>query len=586
MSKWVRWPGLLAFLVVVLLVVGVWLLVVDSVIKRTIKTAGTKLVGAMVDLEAVDLSLFPLGLTLTGLQVTNPDAPMTNAVQVDRIAFLMDGPNLLRRKLIIEEMAVEGVRLNTLRRTSGAVAPQETAPSAPGKASGTQFTLPSFTVPDVREILARETLPSLKSIQSLRADIQDQKERWQKQLAELPGKAKLEDYKQRLEAAKSAGRGGLGGIVGGAGELMAIQKDIRSDLDRIMTAKRNFEDTQASLRKRVDEAARAPQEELRRLTDKYSLSPQALTNLGGNLLGGAIAEWTARSLRWYEKLKPFLERKAERRNEVEVVKPLRGKGVDVRFKERAPLPDFLIRTAHVGLETQAGAVTGRLRQITPDQDILGVPLTFGFAGEKLKGLRSVKLDGELNHVDRSKPRDVAHLSTSGYRIKDLSLSENEDWPLALKEALGDLELRTELRGEALDATLTAALQSVQMTTGVKGDAGPVAKALAAALPSVRGLHLEARVAGTLKEYDVHLSTDLDRVLKDAVGKQLQEQMARVEGELKAAIAEQVAKPLADLRASLGGLDGIGAELAARLNQASGLTKETKGGGLGGLKLPF
>ncbi|MGH7208098.1 MAG: TIGR03545 family protein [Nitrospiraceae bacterium] len=586
MSKWVRWPGLIAFLVVVLLVVCVWLLVVDSVIKRTIKTAGTKLVGAMVDLEAADLSLFPLGLTLTGLQVTNPDAPMTNAVQVDRIAFLMDGPNLLRRKLIIEEMAVEGVRLNTPRRTSGAVAPQETPPSVPRKASGPRFTLPSFTVPDVREILAKEALPSLKSIESLRADIQDQKEQWQKLLAELPDKAKLEDYKRRLEAAKSAGRGGLGGIVGGAGELMAIQKDLRSDVDRIMTAKRNFEDTQASLRKRVDEAARAPQEELRRLKDKYSLSPQALTNLGGTLLGGTIAERTARSLRWYQKLKPFLERKPERRNEVEVVKPLRGKGVDVRFKEHAPLPDFLIRTAHVGVETQAGAVTGRVRHITPDQDILGVPLTFDFAGEKLKGLSSVKLDGELNHVDRSKPRDMAHLSASGYRITDMSLSENADWPLVLKEGLGDLNLRTELRGEALDAKLTAALQSVQMTAGTKGDAGPVAKALAAALPGVRGLHLEARVAGTLDEYDVRLSTDLDRVLKDAAGKQLQEQMARVEGELKAAIAEQVATPLADLKASLGGLDGIGAELAARLNQASGLTKATKDGGLGGLKLPF
>jgi len=47
-------------------------------------------------------------------------------------------------------------------------------------------------------------------------------------------------------------------------------------------------------------------------------------------------------------------------------------------------------------------------------------------------------------------------------------------------------------------------------------------------------------------------------------------LAELDRVLKAAIAEQVAKPLADLRASLGELDGIGAELAARLNQASAL----------------
>ena len=55
---------------------------------------------------------------------------------------------------------------------------------------------------------------------------------------------------------------------------------------------------------------------------------------------------------------------------------------------------------------------------------------------------------------------------------------------------------------------------------------------------------------------------------------------------KAAIAEQVAKPLADLRASLGELDGIGAELAARLNQASALGASGKKTGPGGFKLPF
>ncbi|MBW1675831.1 MAG: hypothetical protein JRJ79_04345 [Deltaproteobacteria bacterium] len=83
--KWVRWQGLIAFVVVVIVVMGVWFFVVDSAIEAVIEKTGTHVVGAKVELEDADLSISPLGLSLTGLQVTNPDEPMSNAVQVDRM---------------------------------------------------------------------------------------------------------------------------------------------------------------------------------------------------------------------------------------------------------------------------------------------------------------------------------------------------------------------------------------------------------------------------------------------------------------------------------------------------------------------
>ncbi len=93
----------------------------DGWVKGVIEGAGTRAVGAKVELDAADLSLFPVGLSLTRLQVTNPKTPMTNAVEVAKVRMGLDGLNLLRRKVIIEEMALEGLRLSTPRTTSGAV---------------------------------------------------------------------------------------------------------------------------------------------------------------------------------------------------------------------------------------------------------------------------------------------------------------------------------------------------------------------------------------------------------------------------------------------------------------------------------
>jgi uncharacterized protein (TIGR03545 family) len=190
--------------------------------------------------------------------VTNPDKPMTNAVQVDRIAFNMDGLNLLRHKVIIEEMAVEGVRFGTPRSHSGAVAKAAGGGAVSKAVETAKAVLPTFKVPDVNEILSKESLESLKVAETLKADMQAQKDKWQKERAALPNKEKLADYQKRLEELKSAGKGGISGVLGGASEVLAIQKEIAADVDRIKQAQESFRSDLATLRKRMDDVARAP----------------------------------------------------------------------------------------------------------------------------------------------------------------------------------------------------------------------------------------------------------------------------------------------------------------------------------------
>jgi uncharacterized protein (TIGR03545 family) len=582
LDRWIRWPGVIAFAAVTALLAAAWWLLVDGLVECAIERAGTQAVGAKVELAAADLTLFPIGLTLTGLEVTDPDAPMTNAVEVRRISFAMSGLQLLRRKIIVNEMAVDGVRFGTPRKASGAIGTQE--PSVVQKTAKTGFVLPSAQIPDVKDILTKEELQSLKLAETLRADIQAEQDRWKRQVADLPDKAKFDGYRQRLDKVKSAGTGGLGGIVGGAGEAAAIRKDVAADVEKISTAKKTLESSLAQLRKRLDETTKAPEEDLRRLRDKYALSPEGLANISSALIAGPLGDRVEAALRWYARLQPYLQSGGERASNADAAKPLRGKGVDVRFKERAPLPDVLVRTATVGLDLSAGLVSGTISNITSDQPTLGAPTLFEFSGEKLAGMHSLRLNGEINRVDPARPRDAAALKTRGYRLSDLALSADDRLPVSVKEALADVDLKVDLRGEALDAGLVATLQSVQITTGTKPDTDAVAKAVASALSDIKSLRVKADITGTVRQYEVRLSSDLDQVLKQALGRQMQTQVGKFERQLRAAIAEKVHKPLGDLKSGFGGLTVVSDELTARLNQAAGLTGI--GGTPGGLKLPF
>lgn len=585
---WIRWWGLGAFVGLTVLLAFVWLFLLDPFVKRVVEHTGTKIVGAKVELGAAHLTLSPLGLTLSRLQVTDPERPTTNAVEVARIAMSLDGLNLLRRKVIIEEMALEGLRFGTPRQSSGAVAPSH-EPSTVAKLAA-KIPLPTFEVPDINTVMAGADLQSVKLAESLQADIKKEQDNWKKRLAELPDKAKLNDYKARIEKVKSSAKGGLGGMLGATGEVAAIQKDLEKDLDQIKAAKTDFDRQLADLKQRVDQAVKAPQEDVQRLLEKYSMSSQGLANMSGMLLGGQGRERVRQALVWYGKVQPMLAQAQQRPKGPEVIKPLRGKGVEVRFAEREPLPDFLIRVAKVSTQLEAGDLNGKIENITPDQHILGKPLTFVFAGDKLKGAQSIQLDGAMNRVVLAQPKDHAQVRVRGYQVPPTVLSDHVDWPVALERAVADADLQVTVSGQALAGQATVGLQSVKLTAGKPDAANPVIKAIGGALSSVTGFTVKADVTGTVEQYDVHLTSDLDRILKDAVGKQVQALADRFRKDLEAAVMAKAGGPLNDLKSSVNGLGDIGNELASRLSQGS-LGSVLPSNPVekllpGGLKLPF
>lgn len=592
MGRWIRWQGVVAFVVVAGLVAAVWFLLVDRAVERLIEQAGTAAVGAKVELDQADITLIPLGVTLSRLQVTNPDEPMTNAVEIARIAGSLDGLNLLRRKVIIEEVALDGVRFHTQRTTSGALTEQPKQPDGIPSKTGELFALPDIRLHDPKDILAKELdgLKSLSLADQLRAEVETEKEKWKQRIAELPDRAKLDEYKKRIEGLKSSGKGGLGGILGGVAEVQKIQEELKRDLDRLTGAKKDLEQTVASLKQRAGDIAKTPQEDVKRLMERYSLSGQGLANLTRALFAGPLAGYVETALRWHQRLEPLLSRSTEGKAEaieVEVVKPLRGKGVDVRFKERAPLPDFLVRTARASVEVPAGMIRGTVKNITPDQPILGSPMTFSFAGEQLKGLESVTLDGTVNRVNRAKPKDTAQVKVAAYRLEHLGLG-GEGAPVTLKQGLADLDVKASLEGRRIDATVGSRVRSVQMAVGGKLGAGPVGEAIAGALADIQTFRVNAEIAGVREQYEVRLDSDLDQVLKDAVGRQAKAQIAKLEGQLRAAIDEKVEAKLSDVRRNLGGFDPFLQDLVGRLNLGKDILKLGTGGigGKSGLHLPF
>lgn len=593
--KWIRWWGFIVFLVIVGGITSVWMFLVDGIVKRQIEEQGTRAVGARVELDEADVTLFPAGLTLTRLQVTSPEEPMTNAIEIARVSMNLDAVQLLWRKVIVEEMAVTGVKFGTPRSSSGAITERVQPESREVQDAGPSFTLPPFEVPDMKTILAQEELETLKLVEAIKTDIEREKELWDQRLKDLPGKTQFAKYQDRIEQLKSSGKGGIGGILGGVEEVQSIKQDIERDVEQIKNARKEFDEKIALFKTRLAEVKAAPQKDLERLKDKYSLSPKGLANLGQTLLGKQIGGKLKEALQWYELAKPYLEgagaltgaqAKAKDRS------PARGEGVDIRFQDFHPLPDFLIRLAKVSLALDIGEITGAVQNITSDQPVLGTPLTFTFTGGKLQGLRSIALNGTVNHIDPANSSDSATLSAQGYQMQSLVLSDQPDWPVTLQAGLVDVNINAELRGQVIEADGTSDLSSLHLSAGRDGDTNPLTKALSGAVAGISQLSVKAEVTGTLQNYNVKIHSDLDRILQDAGGNMVKELAGSFGKELQAAIGAKVEGPLKSLTDSFGGLEAIGGVLGNRLAQEHDLLKNLLAGRgpqkslPGGFKLPF
>jgi len=581
MKKWIRWPGLIGFVVVVGIVVALWFLFMDGIVRRTIERGGSTLVGAEVDLARAHVTLIPLGITLSGLQVTDPAAPATNSIEVSRIAFSLDSLNLLRRKVIISEMSAEGMQFGTARRKPGRVV---VPPPKPPEETKKESALPSFAMPDVKTVLQQEKFESPALIEQAQADLKKMNEAWQNKVASMPDKAALDAYQGRIKKLKEAQKDGLKGLKSAGADALALTKDLNRDLDAVKKAKAEFGTDLAAAKTLVEKAEKSPLDDVRRIADKYSISSEGLANLSQTLFGGSVRGWIDKGVLWYGRLKPMFERSGEKKGNVQAVKPLRGRGVDVRFKEARPLPDFLIGTVKASLQPEAGTFTGTIRNITPDQDVLGKPLTFAFAGSGLKAAQAANITGTLDHRKADLPDDALELAVRGYKAAGMTLSSAASLPVSLQEGTMDLELKGRRGVKVISARCVARVKGAKLNTGSDGSGGAFAKAIRSSLAKVSAFTLTADITGTPDNYQVKVSSDLDKVMKDAAGSLVREQRDRIEKELKKAVQEKTAAKLAGLKESMGGLGSQGGKLDGLQEKLKGLLKDAGGSAGGKLKL--
>lgn len=569
MKSWIRWHGLFVFMLLFAVFACGYYFFAGAIVKAAIEYSGSELVGAKVELNRVDVTLSPLGLELHDLQVTSPDDPMVNAVQVGVIKLNLDGMLLLRRKVIVNETTVDKVRFNTKRIRSGKlIEVEEKADTDEPQAVG--FTMPAVELPDIDDILARETLETERLADQAQQQLDKTKQQWDSKTAELPNKETFDAYGAKLKSIKPVKTGNtlkdIKALTKAIDELSQTREGINGDLNKLVSAQKELRVDLGRMKNAVKAVSNAPSQDIARLKDKYSPSSSGVANISNLLFGETAANWTKTALDWYARLGPVLLQAMKSDESTDQTMP-RHKGQDIRFEEDAPLPDFLIKTSRVSLELESGTLNGEVKNVTSDQMVLGKPMSYVFESNDMKKLDSLNLSGKFDHTNAANPVDTARLVITGYQLSDFSVSGSRDFPLTLDSALMAVNFSGKLEKGKLNADLLSDMAQTRFVMDEKGTTGKLSRSIGDALESVKKFNIKAGLDGTVKDHKIKISSDLDDVVKAALGEQFREKTRQFEHELRDKVGQKTQAVRSRLESKMNSLSAIEGEFDSRQKNA-------------------
>lgn len=539
MFKIIRPAGAIVYLVVITAIGLGWWLLADRIVKATIETVGTKAVGARVEVASSKLSFSPLGFHLQNLQVTNPKQPMQNMVQFDQIVGSLELMPLLMGQIIIKEMSATGIRLDTERRTSGAIQ----KPKADTKSEQQAEQKPKQDSPaekdkqaTVDEILAKEQITTFEKIKVFDEQIKTERSDFDKNMAALPDEAKLKQHEKRIKELTEGKIKSVDDFNQRKKALKQAKNDIRADRDALKKMRDQLKNAKDGLNQQYDALKNAPAEDWDRIKSRYGLNASGAGNITGLLFGDSAQLWLTRLLTWADQAQGLLPSDDDE-DAPEPEPPARGSGRFISFATSNPLPDFLIRKAKLSMEITAGNIELEINDATNQPNILGRPMRLHTAGSNLKNAKDIKIDGVFDHVKPDTSKDTITWSLTGYKVSDVSISKSSSFPVTLTSALADFTGDIQLKGKALAANVDAKFNNTNWSsTETEGLNGRIVDTI----KTIQQFNLDGKLQGNISSPNLSLRSDLDKQIKDAIAGQIESTKNELEEKFKTRLNDKIA----------------------------------------------
>jgi len=541
MSSPIRISGLVVFAATLAVIVTTTVLLIDPIIGQSIRTAGSEMIGAKVELDEVETSFSEQRLTLSTLKVTDPRAPMKNLFEVSEIVVDLDADALLWNKVVVDELSITDFALNTPRDESGDYEPRWVEASQWNPmASVTGFgDMAVANLPDAEAVIEQESLQTPEAVEAFKTQLAQTKEQLTNDINALPDQSAIDAYRARVDAIKNNASGGnkLLGLLSQGKEIKQLRNDIKADLDNIKQLKAKFKTAQQEITQQYDALKKMPGKDWQRLKAKYALSGSGVEQIVSSLFGEQIGQWSQTAWHYYQMVSPYLNsyQPSTEADEVKVAQQITSRGRQVLFEDQNPLPNLLMKKINLSSELQdyGIALSGIIEHLTTEPDRWPEPTTLALEGNS-SILDSFKINGTLDHRNPENSSDVLNLNATGVVLS--ALAQATDSEFVINEGEVDISADILRKGDQIDSTLDLNFSGLNITSELEND---WQKQLLNAVNRLASLSVTVVLKGDINNPSVSIrSNDLNVIGAALVQTMASEEMAKFETQLQNAINDQ------------------------------------------------
>jgi uncharacterized protein (TIGR03545 family) len=601
------------FIPLVVLCLVVYLFI-DRWVESGLESTGEAVVGAKVEIDNLRVSLSPIAIEFSRLQVANAHDRWKNVFETGNVRFALNFGQLLRGKYIIETMEVNGLVLGTKRSTDGSLPKPSPKPSEPSLLSGATASLtneaqkaPVFDISKIRKelkidsLLNVQNLRSVQYIDTLKRRVQEASQQWQSTLNDI------EKSKQRISEIRS-------NIVAiNVNELKTVES-ITAALGNANNAYKGLMDLNETFKNRrtavtdqinrlyasagaIDDLAKADYETVKRLARLPDLSTQGIAKL---LLGREILQKVNTYISYADFARTNIPKYTSKpANE----KPPRFKGQDISFPVEQSYPKWWIKKIAISggedknQNPEYFYAKGEVKNVSANQRLTGLPLTIALAGSKAGG-GSFTIDASFDRRPDI-PIDKYKVTASDIPETDIAFGQADFVPSRITKTRINASADASVPGDQFDANLKLVFHDLSLVFD-RAPQNDVERITREVLASITGFNVGLRMWNTGGPLNVALSTDLDDQLAARTKKVIGDELARLQNDIRAKVNQVIADKRAEfdkifnqkkedalsplrsyeslVNQNLSLLDGKKKELDARIDQAKkkGLQDALKG----------
>lgn len=330
----------------------------NTIIKHIAEAEIGKAHGAEANIASVDHSLFPITITIDGIELTDAHNPTRNQVQVGQVKADVAFIPLLSQKIILDNVLIDNVAFGQLRREKGEVF------RLPGQSfQDILDVLPSKEeIPTKDELLARSALQTPAAVASAKTLKTQYIEPLRVQAKNLPTKADIDAYQAQFDALKKTDYNDPAALLNAKVQWDEIKTKMRADKVKIAEFKALASEANTALKTQLAALKTAPKADYELVKGAITGDSDALSQLTQMVFGAKAQQFNQSLLAITNTIAPMLAPKPD--TPITPVDP------------NAPYPNLLVKQAEVNVLVGSEKISSQWANITNQHIITKTPTTF------------------------------------------------------------------------------------------------------------------------------------------------------------------------------------------------------------------